>query len=425
AFIHYLEDASQVQQQKLEKRETTTASKPADIEPVINSNLAASSLPKKAIQGFSLTRLLAYSYLEVMEVMRDPVRIAFAFFGSAILLLVVAYGISLDVEDLRFAALDNDQSPESRQYLSHFSGSYYFLELDELHSVDEVERRLKANDISLAIEIPSGFGQDLKNGHTPVVSVWIDGANTLRSGTIEGYVEGSHARYLTQLATDAGIDASAALKVSLQPRFVYNPSFESIYSFGPKTPALLLLMFPAILMAVSIAREKEIGTITNFYVAPTRPLEFLLGKQLPYLGIGLANFFILTLLVVFVLQVPIKGSLVGLTLGAFLYVFAATGFGLLMSSITKSQVAAVFATTILTAMPTISFSGLLQPISTLEGGAYFIGTIWPATYYLHLSVAAFTKGLSFYELGYDLIILAIMGPILVTVATMFLKKQEA
>ncbi|WP_289027763.1 ribosome-associated ATPase/putative transporter RbbA [uncultured Paraglaciecola sp.] len=425
AFIHYLEEASQVQQQKPEKHETTTASKPEDIEPVINSNLATLSSPKKAVQGFSLTRLLAYSYLEVMEVMRDPVRIAFAFFGSAILLLVVAYGISLDVEDLRFAALDNDQSTESRQYLSHFSGSYYFLEQDELHSVDEVERRLKANDISLAIEIPSGFGRDLKNGHTPVVSVWIDGANTLRSGTIEGYVEGSHARYLTQLATDAGIDASAALKVSLQPRFVYNPSFESIYSFGPKTPALLLLMFPAILMAVSIAREKEIGTITNFYVAPTRPLEFLLGKQLPYLGIGLANFFILTLLVVFVLQVPIKGSLVGLTLGAFLYVFAATGFGLLMSSITKSQVAAVFATTILTAMPTISFSGLLQPISTLEGGAYFIGTIWPATYYLHLSVAAFTKGLSFYELSYDLIILAIMGPILVTIATMFLKKQEA
>lgn len=419
AFISYLEDAIG------DTKEAEGA--PDDTKSVMAADKSTELTGKKnnKPQRFSLTRLLAYSYLEIIEVIRDPVRLAFAFFGSALLLIVVAYGISLDVEDLSYAVLDNDQSPESRQYLSNFSGSRYFVEQAQLYSEEDMQRRLMANEISLAIEIPPGFGRDLKNGNTPSISAWIDGANTMRAGTVEGYVVGGHNRYLQQLATDAGIDPNTLVRVALEPRFVYNPSFLSIFSFGPKTPALLLLMFPAILMAISIAREKEIGTITNFYVAPTKRLEFLLGKQLPYIAIGMVNFVTLTLLVIFLLQVPLKGSLLGLSLGALLYVFAATGIGLLVSSITQSQVAAVFATTILTTMPTISFSGFIQPTSTLEAGANVVGSIWPATYYLHLSVAAFTKGLSFSELSNDFFVLALIGIILLVIAALFLKKQEA
>lgn len=412
AFIGYLEDAIGETDE-----EGVAAAKES-------SGLIGSSANAAKLHGFSLNRLLAYSYRETMEVMRDPVRLAFAFLGSAILLIVIAYGISLDVEDLTYAALDLDHSPESRQHLSNFQGSRYFSVRSGLRSKDELEKRLQSNDITLAIEIPPGFGRNLKKGETPSVSAWIDGANTMRAGTIEGYVKGVHARYLKQLATDAGIDASAASNVVLEPRYRYNPSFETIYSIGPKTPAMLLLLFPAILMAVSMAREKEIGTITNFYVTPTNRLEFLVGKLLPYLGIGIANFVILTLLVVFLLQVPLKGSLLGLTLGAFLYVFASAGFGLLVSSITKSQVAAVFATAVLSLLPTIQFSGIIQPTSTLEGGGHLIGSMWPATYYMHLSVGAFTKGLSFPDLTRDLIVLAIFGPLFVALAAAFLKKQE-
>lgn len=178
-------------------------------------------------------------------------------------------------------------------------------------------------------------------------------------------------------------------------------------------------------MAVSMAREKEIGTITNFYVTPTRRLEFLIGKQLPYIAIGMINFAVLTVLVIFLLGVPLKGSLLGLSLGAFFYAFAATGFGLLISSLTASQVAAVFATAILTMMPTINFSGLIQPTSTMEGAGKIVGALWPATYYMHLSVAAFTKGLSLNSLLPDIIKLALFGPIFIAIAATFLKKQEA
>lgn len=422
AFISYIEEGIA---ETASKNSNTTKEPPNLVS--IASNTTSDTSSKKSFSGtgrFSLKRLLAYSYLEAMEVMRDSVRLSFAFFGSAILLVVIAYGVSLDVEDLRYAALDLDHSPESRQYLSNFEGSRYFLEQPILSSKDQLEQRLKSNQITLAIEIPPNFGRNLKKGENTTISTWIDGANTTRASTIAGYVAGSHLHYLTALATNAGIDASAASHVLIESRYRYNPSFETIYSIGPKTPALLLLLFPAILMAVSISREKEIGTITNFYVTPTNRFEYLIGKQLPYIAIGMVNFVILTLLVVFLLQVPLKGSLLGLTLGAFLYVCASTSFGLLISSLTKSQVAAIFATSILSLMPTIQFSGMIQPTSTLEGAGNFIGSIWPATYYMHLSVAAFTKGLGFSDLISDLLILTLFGPIFLLIAAAILKKQE-
>ncbi len=373
---------------------------------------------------FRPARALAFSYREMMEVLRDPVRLAFAFIGTMVLLLIMSFGISQDVDDLTFAALDLDQTPASRAYLRNYAGSRYFIERPEIRSKDELEKRLKSGDVSLAIEIPPGFGRDLAKSSHPQVSAWIDGANTMRAGTIEGYVAGGHNLFLSDVTRERGRDASAGQHVIVEPRYRYNPSFESIYAMGPSIQAMLLLLFPAILMAVSVAREKEIGTITNFYVTPTSRLEFLLGKQLPYIAIGMVNFVMLTLLVVFALQVPLKGSIVTLTLGAFLYLAASTGYGLLISTLTKSQVAAVFAAAILSLLPTIQFSGMIQPVSTLEGGARIMGTLWPTTYYMHLSVGAFTKGLGFRELMPDLIALAAFIPVFTVVAVALLRKQE-
>lgn len=438
AFIAYLEDAigEDNTNEPAVKEHTTFASTEKNISKQANNDKlsalsSTTSIPsdketskQKSYTKFSFNRLVAYSYLESMQVMRDPIRLTFAFIGSALLLMVIAYGISLDVENLKYAAFDNDRTPESRQYLSNYEGSRYFSTQPEVHSTEELELGLRSNSITLAIEIPAGFGRALKSGDIPTVSAWIDGSNTIRASTIEGYVTGVHAHYITELARDAGIDAAALANITMEPRYRYNPSFKTIYSIGPKTPAMLLLLFPAILMAVSISREKEIGTITNFYVTPTHKIEFLLGKQLPYIGIGMLNFLILTFLVIVVLKVPLQGSVLGLSIGALCYVFAATGFGLLIATLTQSQVASIFATAILCMLPTLQFSGIVQPTSTLEGMGKLIGTLWPASYYMHLSVAAFTKGLGLQDLLKDIIYLALFGPVFVAIAASFLKKQE-
>ncbi len=377
--------------------------------------------------GLSATRTFAYALRETKEILRDPVRLAFAFIGTTILLFIFSYGITTDVEKVTFAVLDQDRTPQSREYVARFEGSRYFERVGEIASRDDLERRLVANDITVALEIPPNFGRDLKRRAHPEVSAWIDGSNTMRASTIEGYVAGVHATALRDwgaMSPAPKMERAGGSASTLVTRYLYNPSFESIYAIGPSVPAMLLILFPAILMAVSVVREKEIGTITNFYVTPSYRLEFIVGKQLPYIAITVANFLLMTLIVIYLFGVPLKGSFAALFLGAVIYAVATTGYGLLIATVTKSQVAAVFATAILSMMPTFLFSGFLQPVSSLEGGARVLGTLWPTTYYLHASVGAFTKGLGIAELTPDLLALAVFGPVFVAIAAFFLKKQE-
>jgi ribosome-dependent ATPase len=239
-----------------------------------------------------------------------------------------------------------------------------------------------------------------------------------------GYVQGVHATLLHQLAIQENSTSSLRIPVNIEQRFRYNPTFESIYAMVPSVPAILMVLIHAILMAVSVVKEKELGSITNFYVTPTSRLEFLVGKQVPYIAIGMTNFLLLTLLAIFLFDVPLKGSGWMLAACALAYVWATTGIGLLVSSFTSSQVAAVFVTTIVTILPSIQFSGLMQPVSTLEGGAHWMGVFWPTTYYMHASVGAFTKGLPARALLPDLLALVAFLPVLTFVTAATLRKQE-
>ncbi|MBZ0230594.1 MAG: ABC transporter permease, partial [Bauldia sp.] len=381
---------------------------------------------------FSLGRLFAFTSREAMQVRRDPVRLVFSFVGSLVLLLIMSFGISQEVREIPFAALDQDRSPESRAYLSGFEDSEWFLERPAIASVEELERRTASGELALALQIPPDFGRSVRRGEATEIAALIDGTDTSRAGTVESYVEGAHSHVRTTGAQSAlaltGLGASAgpdlAPPAQLAPRFHYNLAMESLPAIGPSIPPLLLLLFPAILMAVSVAREKEIGTITNFYVTPTGRAEFLIGKQLVYVAITLLNFVILTVLVVTVLGVPLKGSPAALVTGAVLYAVAATGYGLLVSMMAGTQVTAVFAAAILSVMPTLQFSGMITPVSSLEGPARILGTFWPTTWYMGLSVGTFTKGLGLSDLSGHLLRLAAFGPVLTAFAILLLKKQE-
>ena len=373
-----------------------------------------------------LARLLAYAHRETLEILRDPVRLAFAFGGSILLMLVFGFGITTDVENVRYAELDQDQTPASRDFLAAFAGSRSFQRQPELAGVNDLEQRLRANDISLALEVPDQFGRLFAKGSVPEVSAVVDGANPFRAETISQYASSVamlHAQDEYRRNT-RGPDRTGRLP-TIEPRFLYNPSFESVYAIVPSIPPLLLVLLPAILTAVSVVREKELGSIVNFYVTPTTRLEFLAGKQLPYIVIAMINYMILTVMAVGVFGVPLKGSGPMLTLCALLYVAATTAIGLVVATFTRSQVAAVFATAILTMLPTTQFSGLLQPVSTLEGNARIVGTLWPTTYFMHASVGAFTKGLDARLLAPDALALAAFVPVLLLTAMLLLRRQEA
>jgi len=417
AFIGYMED-SIAQQPTVSTQAKSASSAPAAPTPI------APPAHEKAALPLPLRRLLAYARNEAIQIMRDPVRLTFAFLGSALLMLVCGFGITTDVEHIKIAVLDRDQSQDSRTYIEQFrSIPRYFKWEPATFSDDDALKRLQGDRVATVLEIPPNFSRDLRRGDSPDVLAQIDGANPFRAETIRGYLEGVQSTLLAD-PNNRLYHGPKKYSANFQDRYVYNPTFESIYSIVPSVPAILLILIPAVLMTVSIVREKELGSIINFYVTPTGRLEFLLGKQLPYLVIGLINFFILVTLALLVFGVPIKGSFLFLTLTTLLYIIVTTGIGMATSTFTSTQVAAVFVTAILTIQPSIQFSGMLQPVSTLEGSARVVGSIWPTTYYMHSSLGAYTKGLGLDLMLQDMIYLLCCIPVLLLVSTIGLKKQE-
>jgi len=373
---------------------------------------------------FSLRRLFGYANREFLEVMRDPVRLVFSLLGSVLLMFLMGYGISMDVEDLRFAVLDRDQTPESRSYIQNIAGSRYFSMQPEIHSSRELDLRMASGEVSVALEIPPDFGKDLMRGSAAEIGVWVDGAMPFRGETIVGYMQGMHYDYLAKAAKYKPGGAAAKSPADIEMRYRYNQDFKSLYAMVPAVIPLLLVFIPAILMAVGVVREKELGSITNLYATPVTRLEFLLGKQLPYVAVSMLSFFGLVALSVFIFDVPLKGSLFTLSCAAFIFVTATTGIGLLMSSFTKTQIAALGATAIATLLATVSFSGLTNPVSSLTGIGALIGQLFPATYFLNISRGVFTKALEFKDLYMDFLALAAFIPVLTVLSVIFLNKQE-
>ena len=416
AFIDYLEQASGAGQPAPQDTSPPPVSLPAPA--------AAADTARPRNSAFSLLRLFGYARRESLELLRDPIRLAFALGGSVLLLFILGYGINFDVENLAFAVLDRDQSPESRDYIQNMAGSRYFIEHPPLHDEAELERRMRSGELSLALEIPPAYGKDLQRGRTPEIGVWIDGAMPFRGETIRGYMQGLHLDYLTGLALRTQGQTLSLLPADLEFRYRYNQDFKSIYAMVPAVIPLLLVFIPAILMALGVVREKELGSITNLYATPVTRFEFLVGKQLPYIGISLLNFFGLVLLSVTAFGVPLKGSLLILSGAALLYVTATTGLGLLVSAFTRTQIAALAGTAIATMLVAINFSGITTPAAAQEGIGAIIGQLFPTTYFLVISRGIFTKAVGLGELYGQLLALAAFIPVLTLLALVSLNKQE-
>jgi ribosome-dependent ATPase len=411
AFISYLEEATGLRgvtaaaETAFEAQQTTAAASPSDG------------------PAFSLRRLAACTIRETLELVRDPVRLGFALFGTTFLMLVFGFGISTDVNSLTFAVLDHDHSHESRAYLEELRGSPYFVERPPLADYADLEKRLANGDIDAAVEIPAGFGRNIARGRRAWVAGWIDGARPFIAQTIRGYLQAMHQLYLSDPIV-MRTEAAPLPPANIEVRFKYNQDFESVYAMVPAQLALMLALFPAILMALAIVREKELGSITNLYVTPISRLEFLLGKQVPYIALAMVNFALMLTMALFVFAVPLTGSFLTLLLGTLIYVTTTTAYGMLVSAFARTQIAALFGTAILTVLPATMFAGMMVPVSSLTGMARIMGRLFPMSYFLPVSVGTFTKGLDFLDLAANLAALVVFTPVLTLLSLLLLRKQE-
>ena len=372
-------------------------------------------------------RTWAFARREAMELKRDRIRLTFALLGPIILLVTAAWSISFDIQKASFTVLDRDQTHDSRQLIEHFEGSRHFQRhprAGAIQTLEEGDDLLRAHEVVLVLEVPPGFGRDLVGGRRPDVALYIDGAQTFTAENVRGYAKGILLEHAMRFARETpGLQVSP-LPARIEPRFSYNQEFRSIYASTPGLLMLCLIIIPAMLTALGVVREKEMGSILNLYASPASVGQFLVGKQLPYIGLAMLSYASLVFLSIVLLQVPLKGNFFALSLGALCFVFATTALGLLISAFLKSQVAATFATAIVCLIPSINFSGLLYPVSTLTGTALWVGKGFPASWFQLISLGSFTKGLSFESFGPMYAALVGFGLLYLGLARLAVRKQE-
>ena len=411
AFIEYLEEASGIESGN-ETARTEQAPQNAKTKP-------------KTSSFFSPSRTWAFARRETMELVRDPIRVVFALLGPIILAIAMANGISFDVEKLNYAVLDQDKSQESHRFLENFSSSRYFQQKPQIALRSDLDRRLKSGELKFVLIIPPDFGRDLLKGHIPNVGAWFDGAVTFQAETSRGYVQGVLANYLAEYARREGASQSMPPLANIETRFRYNQAFLSVFAISPGVLMLLMYMFSTMLTALGVVREKELGSIINLYASPAKKIEFLVGKQLPYIGFGIISFASLVALMVFFFKVPVTGNFFALAVGAMFFAVAATSLGLVISSFVSTQLAAIFGSAIIVMIPTLNFSGMMYPVSTLEGGGRFVGHAFPALYFQQITSGVFNKGLGFASLYQSYLWIGFFCVLFWILATLLLKKQEA
>ena len=413
-FVGYLADAAGIDRSKKVEAPAPSAA-PAEPESV------------RKPKWFDLARLWAYARRETVELLRDPIRLAFSVLGPIVLMLAFGYGISFDIENLQMASFDQDNTPQSRELLDGFSGSRYFSVQPPITSAAQADRRLRSGNTQIVVEVPSGFGRDLLNRARPEVDASVDGAMTFRGETARNYVTGvvrKQGEELERQVRKAG-SPNAWNDGDIETRFRYNQAFLSVNAMVPSVFMLMLCLIPAIMSAIAVVREKETGSIANFRSTPITKFEFLIGKQLPYVAVAMVNFAFLLLMAIFVFDVPLKGPFLTLLIGTIIYVVSTTGFGQLISSFTRTQVAAVFATAILSIVPAVNFSGIFAPVSSLSGSAKVLGLSFPSAWYQPVTVGVFAKALGMVDLWRNIAAIAIIALAYLVLSLVLLRKQEA
>lgn len=352
-------------------------------------------------------RIVALAHKEWREILRDRLFFTLAFVVPASLMLIFGYGLTLDVEHIPFAVVDQDKTAMSRDYLHRFIDSRYFKYQGEVPSERELTPLLANSRIRLAIVVPPRFQENLMAGRAVAVQTLIDGTFPFRTASSKGYVVAINAAFNSELMGNyisrrLGVSVPSAMAlvqpVAVQLRYLYNQEVKSVWTIAPVMMMFVLMITPPFLTALGVVREKENGSIYNIYASTVTRGEFLIGKLTPYVGISVVNFLILWLMATGLFGAPFKGDPLFFFLASVIYVTCTTGVGLLVSLFVRTQVAAMMLTVIVTIVPSVLYSGLLVPIASMEPAGQFEAHLFPAMYYTDLVLGSFLKGVGLEQL---------------------------
>ena len=357
---------------------------------------------------------------EFIQVLRDPRMKALIFVMPVVQLIMFGYAVTTDVDHIKTAVCDLDKSPQSRALVERFTASGYFSVVAHTDQPGQLGELLDRGTAILAIQINRGFADDLRSGRQASIQTLVDGTDS-NTGTVAM----DYAQRITQEFSRAQPAAQAqGTPIELRSRAWFNPDLKSRYFNVPGVIAVVLLLISLLLTAMAIVREREIGTMEQLMVTPIRPLELILGKTLPFVLISFIDVLLVTAIGVNWFQVPIRGSLALLLLGAGLYLMSTIGIGLFISTISQTQQQALMSSFFFY-LPAVLLSGFMFPISNMPEPAQWLTYLNPLRYFLEIIRAIFLKGSGWEILWPQFAALAVLGMALLTISSLRFQKRMA
>ncbi|MDT8323605.1 MAG: ABC transporter permease [Bacteroidota bacterium] len=356
-------------------------------------------------------RLWAIVRKEFIHIFRDWRTLLIIILMPVLMIVLYGYAITLDMRNIVFGVIDDARTPESRALLEAFSENGFFKPWPHALQRDEIEALFMRRDVHAVLVIPRDFSRLLTTDRRADVQLIIDASDSNVGTFVNNYAEQVLRKYNER--NNRGLP----LLFEISPRIFYNPDMNSTNFFVPGLVALILMLISALLTSIAITREKETGTMEQILVSPVHAREIVLGKVLPYIALGLMNASLILVSARVLFDVPVRGSLLLLGLMSLVYVFVALSFGLMISTVARTQLIAMFGTLMATILPTIMLSGFIFPIASMPAVLQYVANVLPATYFLIIIRAIMLKGVGLAELWSHALILTGIGTFLLLAAT--------
>ncbi|MBI4595015.1 MAG: ABC transporter permease [Candidatus Tectomicrobia bacterium] len=372
--------------------------------------------------------ILAIIKKELQTARRDKTYILLTVVAPVTMMLLFGYGFTLDVDNIPLAVLDHDKGVYSREYIELYPNSKYFVFAGYVRDYEEIYEKILRGTIRAALIIPPYFSRDIRENRKTAVQVIIDGSFPNMGNAIKGYMSAINADFSKRILSSylrqtKGLKEKDFSPIRLEARVWFNPQMESRNFIIPGLLVTTLTFYPALLSTLAVVFEKEKGSLARIISSPLRPHQFLLGKMMAYTLISFVNFLLLLLLVLFFFQIPLKGSLALLIFASVLYIFCTVNIGLLISTLVKTEVAAMLLTTVSTILPSHLYSGFFVPISSMSPGAQVISSLFPAVYYMNIVRGLFLKGLEFMDLWPNYLAIVCYALILIFLSQIIFRKR--
>lgn len=376
-----------------------------------------------------MSAFLAIVQKEFREIWRDPYTLGVVIFLPMVFLFMFGYALNLDVKHISLAVVDLDNSPEGRAYVNAILNTGKFELNYRLTNPTEGGRLLDQGKVQAVVMIPSGFSQRLLGGETAKVQTLIDGSFPTSARVIQGYLDMTTASFTASLLGDhlaaRGLGTSGLLTpaVTSVPRVLYNPNLESVNFIIPGLIAVILMAFPPLLSALAIVREKERGSVHQIFISPLRPWVFIVGKLVPYMAISFGELVLILLAARYWFGVPLAGNVWLFIVASIPYVLGTVAFGLLVSTLVSSQLAAMLAVIFLTMMPAFIFTGFMYSLANMPPVLQTYSHIFPGRYYMAIIRGVFLRGVGPEVWGGQLGSLILYLLVLVTLASLRFRKK--